>query len=307
MNQSKFSLADLLTVLGTVGFGFFCFLSINFLTLGDTAISIIWALLIACIVGGLALGAKLLKRASRNFKNCIIGEWVLLLLFIVSSIIAVFPFSHYFAVSAQKEEIQQKLILNISQAEGLFGAYEDYANNRLEIYNSRLHSIVAAKRINPGEYRDFGFVDGTDDNTQIENKMFTLRAQLFPSNYYEMKQVDSTWLSDAKAKITKWSPIGIVKVVNTLKTEISSWSNQLNSNSSFRAHGEEAEDFNIPLSFDNVSNKFNQSTTPTAMAILVAILFYALMLLSYFITKRHPRYPGLKVIFGSESDKDNEL
>ena len=66
MSQSKFSLADLLTVLGTLGFGFFCFLSLNFLTLGESTLSIIWAVLISFILGGLALGVKLLIRTSRN-------------------------------------------------------------------------------------------------------------------------------------------------------------------------------------------------------------------------------------------------
>ena len=69
MSQSKFSLADLLTVLGTLGFGFFCFLSLNFKTLGDTTTSIIWAVTISLILGGLAFGVKLLKRTSRNFKT----------------------------------------------------------------------------------------------------------------------------------------------------------------------------------------------------------------------------------------------
>ncbi|MGI6409859.1 MAG: hypothetical protein ACOX0V_01285 [Bacteroidales bacterium] len=160
MSQSKFSLADLLTVLGTLGFGFFCFLSVNFLTLGDTTLSIIWAVLISFILGGLAFGVKLVKRTSRNFKTFIIWEWVLIFLFVVVAFFAIFPFSHYFVVTAQKENIQNKVVSNITQAEGLFIAYESYADNRLNIYKSRLNSIVAAKRVNPEEYKNFGFVEG---------------------------------------------------------------------------------------------------------------------------------------------------
>lgn len=307
MSQSKFSLADLLTVLGTLGFGFFCFLSVNFLTLGDTTTSIIWAVTISLILGGLAFGVKLLKRTSRNFKTFIIWEWVLIFLFIVVAFFAIFPFSHYFVVSAQKADIQKKVVSNITQAEGLFTAYEGYTENRLNIYESRLNSIVAAKRVNPEEYKDFGFVEGTDDKTQVENKMFSLKAQLYPSNYLEMKQIDSTWLSDAESKVTSWSPTGIVKVVNTLKVEISSWNEQLKSFSSFRAKGETATDFDFPLSFDDVSSIFNQRTNPNPLALIIGIAFYILMFLSYFITKRHTRYPGLKVIFSMGSSKENEL
>ncbi len=307
MSQSKFSLADLLTVLGTLVFGFFCFLSVNFLTLGDTTLSIIWAVLISFILGGLAFGVKLVKRTSRNFKTFIIWEWVLIFLFVVVAFFAIFPFSHYFVVTAQKENIQNKVVSNITQAEGLFIAYESYADNRLNIYKSRLNSIVAAKRVNPEEYKNFGFVEGTDDNTQVENKMFSLKAQLYPSNYSEMKQIDSDWLSDAKDKVTSWSPTGIVKVVNTLKIEISSWNEQLKSYSSFRAKGETATDFDFPLSFDDVSGIFNMKTIPNTLALIIGIALYLLMFLSYFITKRHPRYPGLKVIFRMGSHKENEL
>ena len=314
MSQSKFSLADLLTVLGTLGFGFFCFLSLNFLTLGDTTLSIIWAVIISLILGGLAFGVKLVKRTSRNFKTFIIWEWVLIFLFVVVAFFAIFPFSHYFVVTAQKENIQNKVVSNITQAEGLFIAYESYADNRLNIYKSRLNSIVAAKRVNPEEYKNFGFVEGTDDNTQVENKMFSLKAQLYPSNYSEMKQIDSDWLSDAKDKVTSWSPTGIVKVVNTLKIEISSWNGQLKSYSSFRAKGETATDFDFPLSFDDVSGIFKQRTTPNPIALLIGFGLYLLMMLSYFITKRDTRSPlrgnfikGLKLIFRVGSVRENEL
>ncbi|MBK8808313.1 MAG: hypothetical protein IPO21_17485 [Bacteroidales bacterium] len=225
----------MLTVLGTLGFGFFCFLSVNFLSLGDTSLSIICAVIISLILGGLAFGVKLVKRTSRNFKTFIIWEWVLIFLFVVVAFFAIFPFSHYFVVSAQKENIQNKVVSNITQAEGLFKAYEKYADDRLKMYRKNLESAVNLKerRINDQDYKNFGFVEGTDNNTQVENKMFSLKAQLYPSNYSEMKQIDSSWLSDAKDKVTSWSPTDIVKVVNTLKVEISSWNEQLKSYSSF--------------------------------------------------------------------------
>ena len=307
MNQSKFSLADLLTALGAIGFGFLCFLSLNFLTLGDTQLSVIVATIIGFVLGGLAFGIKLLKQTSRNFKTNIIWEWVLLLLFLIIAYFAVFPFSHYFAVSAQQEEIKLNISSNITQAEGIFTDYQSYANNRINNYENSLKSIVTGKEVNPSEYRNYGFVDGTDDQTQIENKVFTLRAQLYPSNYKEMKLVDSTWLADAKEKIKNWSPTGIVKVINTVKTEITSWKNQLKEYSTFRAQGETVNDFDYPLTFKDATNDFTERINPTVLSIAYSLGLYVLMLLSYFITKRHTRYPGLKLIFGTGSVKENEL
>ena len=196
MNQSKFSLADLLTILGAIIFGFFCFLSFNFISLGETVLSVVWASVLAIILGGLALIAKLLKRTSRNFKSCIIWEWVVLFLFVCMAFIATLPFSHNFTVYENKSDIQQKVVKNITQAEGLFTDYEKYASNRLKIYKSRLNSVSSAKNVNPKEYREYGFVDGTDDETQIKNKIFSLKAQLYPSNYQDIKGCNSKCRSE---------------------------------------------------------------------------------------------------------------
>ncbi len=309
MNESKFSLADLLTVLGTLGFGFFCYLSINFYTLGDTILSISWGAGIAILLGGLAFIIKLIKCTSRNFKSSIITEWVLLFFFILFAIGALIPFSHFFYVTSKKEAIQEKVVANIEKSEGLFAAYESEAETRLNMYKALLTSVVAAKRINPRQYQTFGFVYGTSDDTQVGNKLFSLKAQLYPSNYLDMKQVNNKWLADAKQNIKDWSPLGIVAIVNTLKDDVPTWKEQLNSYSKFRAKGEAVTttDFDFPISFDDVSGNFTEESTPTPLSLLLAIGFYLLMLLSYFIKKRHTRFPGFKAIFGSSKMKGNEL
>jgi len=306
MNQSKFSLADLLTVLGAIIFGFFCYLSFNFISLGETTLSVVWASALALILGGLALIAKLLKKTSRNFKSCIIWEWVILFLFVCMAFIATLPFSHNFAVYEKKSDIQQKVVKNITQAQGLFTDYEKYASNRLTIYKSRLNSVVASKNINPKEYKDYGFVDRTDDITQIKNKIFSLKAQLYPSNYQDIKIVDSTWLSSSKSTIENWKPIGIVTVINELDNNLTDWKNQLKQFSSFRAEGEVADDFDFSITFADVTNKFTELDSPTIFSLAVALFLYFLMLFSYYITRRDSRYPGLKVIFGTVSKGDNE-
>lgn len=312
MNESKFSLADLLIVLGALGFGFFCFLSLNFLSLGETSQSIIVATIIALILGGLAFGAKLLKKTSRNFKTCIIWEWILLFLFAVVALLAIFPFSHYFTVIKQKDEIQRNMTSNINQSIDMFARYEEYATNREDIYKSDLNSVVSAKNVNPSEYRDYGFVNGTPDKEQVENKMFTLHAQLFPTNYEGeggIKEVATNWLVSAKRTLdNKWAfTFGIVDIVKDAKTNITDWNNKLIKFSSFKADGENAEDFKFSITYDDVTNKIKNNYGPSILTIVYALLFYLLMLMSYFISTRHTRYPGVKLLFGTSSIRENEL
>lgn len=314
MTRSKFSLADLLTVLGAAGFGFICFLSLNFLSLGETKTSIIGAVILAFLLGGLALGAKLLKKTGRNFKTCFIWEWILMLMFAIVALIAIKPFSHYFTVLEHKSEIQNKVTSNVEQASRIFAEYEKYANTRETLYKGRLNSVVAAKKVNPSEYSRFGFIYGTPDNTQVENKMFTLHAQLFPTNYEGadgIKQVATNWLANAKNTLeSKWAfTFGLVEVVNNVHTNITAWKEKLTHFSTFRPQGdvETTLDFDYPLTFSNVTDDITELGKPTTLAIVSAISFYLLMMLSYFITDRHSRRPPFKVIFGTSGVGENEL
>lgn len=300
MNKQTFSLADVITLLTAVAFGFVCFLGTNFFTLGDTKQSIILAGIIAVLLSATALGAKLLKRTSRNFKTFFIWEMVLLTLFtILTAFVAYSPFPHYFVVSEQKIEIQKKLTTNIDQVKNMFSEYERYAENRKDLYKSKLHSVVAAKSINPSEYTEYGFEhNSVSDDKQIENKLFTLQAELFPSNYSDtalnngIKEVATVWLSNAKNTVTNWRPIGIVNVVNEVEQNSMEWRSMLIELSSARAKGEQAEDFTYELSFDDTKQHFTTLGVPTPLSIGLAVGAYLLMLLPWFVTKRNSRSQG---------------
>jgi hypothetical protein len=287
-NQSKFSLADVLTLLAALAFGFACFLSTNFYTLGDITQSITVTAIIAVLLIVTAFSAKLLKRTGGNFKTCFVWEMIFLILFTgLMAFFAYSPFPHYFVVSEHKTEIQSKLSESIIQAENMFTEYEKYSGNRESLYKNKLHSVVAAKSINPSEYAEYGFENnGIADSKQIENKMFTLHAELFPSNFLDMKQVDSTWLANARNIVNSWKPIGIVSVVNEVEKNSNDWLNALIKLSAYRGKSEQAEDFVYSLSFDDVKEHFTVFGKPILLSVGLAGATYLLMLLSWFITGR---------------------
>ena len=307
MSQSKFSLADLLTLLGSLGFGFFCFLSINFLTLGDTFISLIQASVITLTVGGLAFGLRLLKRSGGSFRTCIILEFVLCVLFLLSAYAATLPFSHYFSVYVQKAEIQEVILSNINQAEGLYTEYEDYYKKREKHYEDHLKSVVILKGVCPSCYNSLGFNSAIQDDINIKQRIEILDAQLNPPNYKIIKEENLTWLYASKEYVVNWSPLRIIEVVNTLESEISSWEAQLIELSEWSAPNESAEDYYSNLVDTDVSNNFSELKSPKPLSLVLAIGFYVIMLLSYFVSKRDSKYPGLKVMFGTVGVKDNEL
>ena len=292
MNKSIFSLADVLTVLSAVAFGFVCFLGSNFYTLGDTKKSLILAVIITILLGGLAFLAKFLKRVQGNFKTSFILEVVVLILFTGLMIYFTYsPFSHYFAVSDKKEEIQDQLSNNITQAQNMFTDYEGYANTRMSVYYSTLNSVIELK--NPDEYSIYGFEDKeVSDETQIKNKMLYIHSDLFPSNYSDttsnngIKQIATEWLADGQKKVTDWTPIGLVGVVNDIEDKSLGWQNDLVGYSSIKETGEDRSLYSSTLSFNDVKANFTTLGKPTPLSIVLGIITWVLMLLSWFITKR---------------------
>lgn len=314
MNQSKFSLADVLSVLAAMTFGFVCFLSINFLTLGDTTSAAIIAFIIAFILGGLALGAKLLKRTRKNFKTSLFFELFFLLCFSAVAFILVLPFSHFFSVYDKKEEMQDKLLTNFSVSNNIFTEYEVYANNRIDKYSSLLNTVVEAGGVNPDEFIKFGFESGFDPKIQVESRKNTLKKVLFPPNYTEIKNNFFNWLSNSRAKFEIWSPIAIVNVLNSVDFEIEIKREKLQEWSKYRAKEEpKCNDFNYDFKMDDVSIVFKEvdKDSPNLFSVIIAVGLYGFMLFSYFITSR-PIGPlsvnffsGLKLLFFPSKKSDN--
>lgn len=294
MKQLNFSLADVLTVLTALAFGFVCFLGTNFYTLGDTTQSIFLASIITVSLAGTAFITKLLKRTNCNFKTNFILEMVVLVAFTGLTIFFAYsPFPHYFNVSEKKADIQSKLQASITQAENMFTEYESYVENRKNLYEHNLRSVAVAKGINPSDYTNYDFVSSSvSDDVQIQNKMFTIHADLFPSNYSDsisrtgIKEVATDWLRKAKNTTNDWKPIGVVEVVNQVEMNSQKWKNDLITLSQTRQNGEITNDFDYDLSFDDVKTHFTTLGKPTPLSIGLAVGAYLLMLLSWFVTKR---------------------
>jgi hypothetical protein len=288
MNQFKISIIGTLTILAALAFGYICFLSDNFLTLGNTQSSVVKSLVIIVLLCGLAFGAKWLKQTDRQFKTRSVVEIIMLAAFGVSALcFAMRPFPHYFSVYGHKTKIQTKLRKSFIQAENMFAEYEKYAENREKLYKQKLQSAVLGKTFNRREYDAYGFErNGVSDNTQIENKIFSIHADLFPSNFADMKDINSTWLTKSRNTVEQWKPIGIVDVVKEVEQYSKEKLEYLVGLSAVREPGEQAADFVYSLSFDDLKQYFTTPGKPAPLSISLAVLAYVIMLLPWFSTKR---------------------
>jgi hypothetical protein len=98
-----------------------------------------------------------------------------------------------------------------------------------------------------------------------------------------------------------------VGVVNDVEKNSNDWLNTLVTLSQVREMSEQASDFEHSLSFDDVKTHFTKFHNPTPLSAGLATLAYLLMLLSWFVTKRSTRFPGLKFLFGMGKSDENIL
>jgi len=325
MKNSKYSFANKLSIVAAVVCSILCFSGAYYLNLGNDTVwrmpktigCIVIGVVISVLLFGTAFGAKLLKGTSYNFKACFIWEIISILLFLL---LAVFfatknsPFAQYFNVRAQKSEINSKLQTNIEQAEDMFAAYESYAKNRENLYKKKLESVVAAKRIDTAEYKAFGFQNnGKSDDKQINTKMFSVHADLFPTNYTDtiayngIKEVAAKWLQDQKNITRRWKFIGIVGVVNGIEKNTNDWLNNLVTLSQVREQGEVTIDFQYSLSFDDVKTHFTKINTPTLLSIMFSFMISLFMILPYILTIRNTKSSyGLRALFSKKRNNKGE-
>lgn len=294
MKQSKFSLADVITLLTAVVFGFICFLGINFYTLGNTKQSILFSVIITVLIGGTALIAKLLKCSKGNFKTNFIIEVIVVFLFTaLTALFAYSPFPHYFTVTSKKSQIQNNISNSINQGVYMFKAYEQYANDRLNILENNL-------------------INTNEGNINIKTSI--LQTDLFPSNYSDtinnngIKEIATNWLEKAQDATENWKPISIVDVVNDIEKNSIDWRNLLVDISKIRNPGElDTNDFEYEVSTPDVKAHFTTLGKPTLISIGLSGLAYLLMLLSWVVAKRDSRFPGFKMLFTSAEENGNEL
>jgi hypothetical protein len=304
MKQTKINLANVLLILGALGFGFGTFLSMNFLTLGDFEQSLLVSVMTTLFLGGLAFAAQRFKAVHRNFKTYIVLEVLTILLFLVAAVMTIQTFSHVFAVLEKKEDIKDKLTKNIDQAKNLFDAYEIYAGVRKDSYESKLQAVVENKLANPGEYNSYGFDDnnpGFSDTDQIDAKIFTLNIELFPSNYLDdtlngelgIKGAAVKWLNDASSVLENdfGFMFGVVDLINDVPSKTEEWKSNLIDLSTFRADGEQASDFDYPLNFTTAKDQLTRREFPSTMSIGFALVAYFLMLVPYLVNSRSTKSP----------------
>ena len=304
MKQSKFTWADTLTIIAGMIYGVITYLGARYLHFEEETVlgfsnnmgCIITSILFTLALILPAMGAKVFKRADKNFKTAIKIELTIFLIFICSCLYLMVhsPFTHYFTVYDQRKEILKDVNHSIKSTQKMFTVYEAQMNTRIQHYE---HDLKLKKIANPNQYTD----------EIIDREVFTIKAHLFPSNFSDtinlngIKQVAFSTLNNYRNNCLQWPAFGILEIVSKTKTDSELWLQDMISNSD---RIEKYEDPNTqPFTYDNdiknVSTLINTEKKPATLTIVYSLLVALVAIFSYLISNRSTRWPGWNKIFSN--------
>ena len=294
MTQSNFSLADLISFLVGIVFGFMCFLGANFYTYGDTNLSIGIAAIITFSMVGTSMGAIRLKRTNKNFKTRKVWEILMVILFTgFTAVFTYFVFSHYFVVIEKKDEIQTKLTANLNQVDNLYKLYQDNVERRKDNYESVLKSAVLNFELGNGTapYYDLGFdpYNNVSNQSQIRSFLEEFERDLFPNNFKRIMKKESIYVSNSRGTISNWKqkPIGTFEVIKNIDTKIKNTKSKLiNLSEQEQDYNKYGPRFEPTASIGDVKKLFTTTSQPTILSLCLGFIVWLLMLLSYFTSRR---------------------
>lgn len=291
MTQSKFSLADLISLLTGIGFGFICFLGFNFYSFGDTRLSIFVASVITLLMIGTSMIAIRLKRTNRNFKIRRIWEILFLFLFTAFTVcFTYFPFSHYFSVTNNEVEIQNKLSKNLGQVDKLYEDYKKYYERQEGKYKGRLGSAILNYELgnDTSQFLELGLIQNQNISYEVQKRSFIdkFKRDLFPRDFNEKRKKDSIYVENSMNIIYNWKfkPIGIFEMIKNLEDVIVSTKEQLINLSKNGDH--KIIPFAPVTSVGELKTLFETIGKPTVTSMVLGFVVWVLMLLSYFTSKR---------------------
>jgi hypothetical protein len=292
MNKVKFTLADVIGLVAVLAFGFTCFLGSYLSNLGNMSFCIVEAGIISAVLWGLSFTLKQLKKTKRRFLACKIWEGVVLVLFMGVAFITFFAFSSWFAIAKHKTEIVSKTVENVDQIKNMFSAYDTYAQARVKSYKEQLQTVIRGKNANEKSYEKMGFKKASGDSDEVQRDRFVkvLESNLRPAEYDVLKTNALEWLEQSRQKIDVWRPLALVNIVGTLEKQANEWESRLKEFSAGMQMEEKAEPFGYAFSFDEVTAYFTEIALADCFsfqAIVLALLAYACMLLSWIITLKH--------------------
>jgi hypothetical protein len=252
----------------------------------------LWAgigvLIIDLILFFLMMKIQRLKAIDIHFDKAIKIERFLLMMFIICSIVAFIPFSHFWRVFDVRNELVGDFRYSINESKKIFEEYENYSNNRIKKYKTDLIRVVRGRNNSPSQYKNYGFSSNYSDSLQVRNFEEHLRQILLSENYTRLDSVANKWIASADAGATVWN-VFLLGNIKEIEKAVNGWVTSLVEMSATFCPKEDAVKFSYSISFKKFNNIYTQWKIPTISSIIIGIVSYLMLLLPYFLQSRHTK------------------
>lgn len=287
MQNSSFNFASVFAIMVLLVFSYITFLGLTYWQKGNLLLPIILTVALIAIVATCVLFMCKAK-ATRWKRLGVIGQTFFGLIILIVFALASIPFTNFMDVINNSEEIQGKISNTCEAAESLDKAYAEYVKARIDTYKVTLTTISMSKNTQPTRYNEYlGGAAGNTDDEKIGNLAKSLRSKLLPDATEKIVNERHKWLASAK-NTSVWNPLAPSNI-SKIDKQVDDWVDNYKKLSSVTYKGEEPNEFEYS-EFNNqlseLTKVYSQFNTPSALAIIVSLVCFAIMLLPYFMTEK---------------------
>ena len=286
MKKTRFNFATVFSIMALLAYAFFAFMGLVYWKNGDIAIPLLLSL------GGIVLILLCLYAMCRakesRWKIGKVGQIFFGSIILIAFILAALPFTNFFNVVKNQNEIKGKIETLLTSAKNVDKAYLDYANDRIQKYEDILKLASEGKQIRPSDYNQLlANAAGENDERKIENLTKSLHRQLLPASMDSISKQRTEWIEKTN-KMSVWN-ILLPSNINKIAKEVDNYVDNYTELSGTIRMGETVE----PFTYHDINNDLGQLqeiytkfSKPSFISILVSIFGFLIMLLPYFIAQR---------------------
>ena len=301
----KFSWGHIIAFVAMVFISYVSFIGATYLTDGNFLYAGIGIFIINIVLIALFIVPQLLKGTDVKFSKKIIYERILFFAAPIFFLIIMVPYAHFWTVFSHRAQVESNFTESIEMTTGLFDSYEQYANNRIETFEKKLSDSV--KIIKPATRKKPAVTEPAIAPEHQKTLVDALKLQLIDENYYVLKDTASEWI-ESSSGATVWN-VFLIGNVNKIEAAIENWNNIL-SETSEKKMADEAADVEAfsksnssieaaRKSLKELRSAYGTMEFPTILAIITALVLYAMLILPYIIQRRNTK--SLYHLIGSKN------
>lgn len=298
-NYLKFSWGHIICFLALILISYITFLGTSYLTGGDFVVAAIVMLVVSLLLCVVFIGAQMLKASAHHFRRFIVIERFLIFISPFVFLSVMLPCFHFASVYSKNDLVVQHFEKATSASIQLFADYDSYAQKRIENYTKMLDKVIADD--NESMKLACGF-SSPYEQIQKQNMIKSLRLQLQPNSYLQLKEDALVWIKKATNGVSTWN-VFMMGNTREIKQAINQWSCQLNEMTIHKLCNEEFQGMNKVLAFSPqskglkmieeelsmVDQTFTTFSLPSMGPLLGGFVLYLALLLPYLIQDRHSK------------------